>query len=325
MGVFDISGNNLQNTVYDINGNQLQQAYDIEGDALFDTGIITVPDSSTGTYAGYSFTMDNTSNLYLTREVADFMSESPNLQSFCYDSDRDVFYRFDATETVRVYDSSMQLLRTVTMPSIAGHNNDATYFNGKVYMTSGIAIDVGIWVWDVVANTVTSIPVNGVVQPTNGSLRMMAGIFKIEGDNNTFILAYQDYRSDDELHHEPDDMWSIYYYSLSSNNAVLKAEFPWDCYAVQGVAMYDGIIYATCNYQTEDMTAANQYKGILLKVVRTDTWSEIDSLLALGTVEPESLNIYPFGTNPEFMMGVGKYNAVSKIVRFTIPYRLIES
>lgn len=320
MSIYDVNAVPMD-YAYNESGSLLFQAYDINGNPLLGK-IVVKEDASSGTDSGYYYTMVGSANTYVMRQVANFMGESPNYQSLCYDSDRNVFYRFDATTTVRVYDASMTLTGTITLPSRAGHNNDSTYYNGIVYMPTGVSTTLGLWAWDVVNNTVSNLPISGVTQPTNGSARIMAGVFKLTDDADTIALVYQDYRSDNELYHAPDDMWSIYYYSLSSGIATLKAEFPWDCYAVQGAAVYDGILYVTCNLQTADQTAPNDYKGVLLKAVRTDTWEELPSLKSFGAVEPEGLNIYPFGTDNEFMMGLAKYQTVSKMVRFTIPYRL---
>ena len=322
MGVYFINGTDLENTAYDLTGSLLSQAYDIDGNELFDDGakrVIIVSDDSTGQASGYNLMMQTTGDTYILREVVDFLSDSPNFQSFCYDSLNNVFYKFDASTTVKIYNTNMQKIGTITLSSTAGHNNDAYYDNGKVYMPDGQEYIDGIYVWNVSANTVTHIRVTGISQPSNGSTRAVEALCGAQTEGYLYLLT-RDFTSN-ALVHDPDDKLAVYLYNMSTNEAVLQAEFPWDCVYLQGAALYNDILYVACNTQTYG--DAGNYAGITLKAIRTDKWEQLNSLVLSGNVEPESLNVYPLSDTPQLMMGIGKYQVVSEETRFTIPYRLV--
>lgn len=322
MPVYNLSGTRLF-SVYNISGVALSQAYDIQGNELLDS-IIVNDDDSIGTPSGYSLTANLSAKTYVLRMLADFNSPYQICQSFCYNPDLQRFYKFDGTTTVKVYDSSMSLVETVTLPSSPGHTNDACYYNGNIYFPSGyfgipVADATKLYVWGISANTISSININGIEQPTNGSERFIAGICETERNSGKLYLVCQDATSD-ELVHTSGDKLSVYEYIISSGTCVLKGEFSWDCVYVQGATMYDGILYVACNTQTT--TSASNYKGITLKAIRTDTWSLVDELTCAGNFEPEGMDTIPIDSKYELSMGMNKYQALSQVVRFTPPYSL---
>ena len=322
MSIYNLSGENLNDIGYDVTGALLSQAYDIEANELFDGSqynLNIIPDESSGTASGYTFAMQNSGNTYIMREVVDFSTDSYALQSFCYDYDNNLYYKFDASTTVRVYSPAMQKINTITMPQSAGHNNDACYHNGSIYLPNDNTPSSSIYVWNIANNTVQTISISGILQPSNGSNRGVEAICEKARGSGEFYLVCRDSWSD-SLYHDTNDKLSVYLFDLSTGNAVLQAEFPWDCVFLQGATFLDGILYCACNTQTTG--SAGNYVGITLKAIRTDTWVQLDSLISSGNYEPEGLDVIPQGNKQEIMMGMGKYMTISKIVRFTSPYKL---
>lgn len=315
MGVYDIDGNATA-TVYGVDGNLLGQVYDISGNELLG-GLIIHPDSSTGTSSGYTLESAETGNDYVLRLLVNFTPVTDELQSFCYDPDNGLYYKFNASTTVKVFNQNMENVSTVTMPSSAGHNNDACYYNGNIYFPNSDTTT--LYVWNVANNTVTTASISGISQPINGSTRMVDAICETSRNSGKFYLVCRDKHTTD-IDHQADDKLSVYYYDLSTGVATLQAEYPWDCVYVQGSTVMDGILYVTCNTQTTG--SASNYTGITVKAIRTDTWQYVDTLTVSGNFEPEGMDTIPIGTGYELMMGVGKYHQISEAVRFTVPYSL---
>lgn len=323
MSVYDVSGKSLQ-AVYKIDGTQLVDCYDIDGMGLLT--LATNTDSSTGTSTGYSLTSEETKNQYVLRQVINFrdVATGNSLQSFVYDYTNATYYKFDASTTVYVFNSSLALTGSVTLPSSAGHNNDGCYHDGKIYLPSGYhgvgATDgTKLFVWSISQNTVATMAVNGIVQPQNGSTRFIAGVCETERNSGKLYIACTDGKPS-ELEHDANDKLSIYEYDISSGVCTLKAEFPWDCVYLQGVTCYEGILYAACNTQTTG-TASN-YKGITIKCIRTDTWAHFDTLTVDGTFEPEGMDVFPANGVWEISVGMGHWGTMQQTARFTPPYEL---
>lgn len=316
MAVYDIAGVSLS-SVYDVNGQELTQCYDIDGNALLPVDLIINEDASTGTSSGYVLTSAETANQYVMRMVVDFGS-SGSLQSFCYDYDNERFYKFDASTTVQIYNSSLELIQTITLPQSAGHNNDSVYYDGKIYQPD---IDQPrVYIWNISANTVSTKTITGIVDPPNGSTRECGGLCETSRGTGLFYIACRDVYTSD-IDHQPGDKLSIYEWNSTTGVATLKAEFPWDCVYVQGATCLDGILYVTCNTQTTG--AASNYTGITVKAIRTDTWELIDELVVSGDFEPEGLDFIPADGGLEIMMGMGRWSRMHQAVRFTIPYQLV--
>lgn len=324
MPVHNINGVQIY-SVNNVDGNLLNQAYDVYGNELLDTIIIN-DDDSTGTSSGYSLTANLIAKTYVLRMLADFNSPYQTLQSFCYNPDLQRFYKFDGTTTVKAYDSSMSLVETVTLPSSPGHTNDACYYNGNIYFPSGyfgvpVADATKLYVWGISSNTISTININGIEQPTNGSERFIAGVCETERNSGKLYLVCQDATSN-ELVHASGDKLSVYEYNIAAGTCTLKGEFEWDCVYVQGATMYDGVLYVACNTQTT--ISASNYTGITLKSIRTDLWTLADELTCAGNFEPEGMDTIPIGTKNELSMGMNKYQALAQVVRFTPPFSLVE-
>ena len=301
-----------------MSGNHLSQAYNINGNELFETLVINT-DSSTGTSTGYSLESDLTGNDYVLRFMVEFVPISDTLQSFCYDPDNELFYKFNSSTTVKVYDSSMDYIESITLPSSAGHNNDACYYNGNIYFPNHDTTT--LYVWNIANNTVSTISVSGISQPPNGSTRQIDALCETSRNSGEFYLVCRDVYTN-ELVHQSDDKLSVYSYNLATGNATLMGEYPWDCVYVQGATLLDGVLYVACNTQTTG--SASNYTGITVKAIRTDSWTYIDTLTVSGNFEPEGMDTVPIGTGYELMMGIGKYRTISEEVRFTAPYSLVE-
>lgn len=325
MPVFDLSGNTLP-AAYSCDGAVLSNCYDLDGNELLDRLVVNA-DASTGTSTGYSLTSEERGNAYVLRQAINFrdVATGNSLQAFVYDYTNDTYYKFDASTTVYVFDSSLALTGSVTLPSSSGHNNDGCYYDGKIYMPSGYfgASETDwtkLFVWSIAQNTVTAIDVNGIVQPQNGSTRIIMGVCETARNSGKLYLVCQDCTSS-ELVHDADDKLSVYEYDIASGSCTLKAEFPWDCVYVQGATVYAGILYVACNTQTTG--APNNYKGITIKCVRTDTWQMVDKLTADGTFEPEGMDVFPADGEQEIAVGIGHYGTMQQTARFTPPYELV--
>lgn len=324
MSVYDVFGEYLQ-AVHKIDGTQLIDCYDIDGTGLL-LNLATNADSSTGTSTGYSLTSDKTENEYVLRQVVNFrdVATGNSLQSFVYNYDNQTYYKLDASKTVYVFDSSLSLTGSVTLPSDAGHNNDACYYDGKIYLPSGYfgasaANGTKLFVWDIAQNTVTDVAVSGITQPQNGSTRVIVGVCETAPDSGKLYLVCQDCTGS-ELVHDADDKMAVYEYDIKSGTCTLQAEFPWDCVYVQGATAYAGILYVACNTQTTG-TASN-YKGITIKCIRTDTWAHFDTLTVEGTFEPEGMDVFPADGGQEIAVGMGHWGTMQQTARFTPPYEL---
>ena len=315
MAVYDVEGNNLNDIAYSLEGRQLIKAYDLEGNELINAGLIINDDKSTGTSIGYDLTSEKTAKTYTLRQVIDFLSDSYSYQSFCYDNDNNLYYKFEGDTTVKVYNSSMVKTNTITLPSSAGHNNDSCYYNGNIYFPNANITD--LYVWNIANNSVSSLTITGISQPSNGSTRKVDALCN-KASGELYLITRDAYT--DDLTHQSDDKLGVYSYDISTGVATLLAEFTWDCVYVQGSTYYNGVLYVVCNTQTTGSTS--NYAGITLKVIRTDTWELVDELTVSGSFEPEGLDIIPVDNTYEIMMGIGKYSEMSKAVRYTIPYEL---
>ena len=319
MAVYDVHGTDLLDTVNDVTGAIAVEAYDLEGSQLFESFSVN-EDSSTGTSTGYELSSSLTSNDYVLRLLVNFTPVSDTLQSFCYDYDNELYYKFNASTTVKVYDANMDNTDTITMPLSAGHNNDACYYNGNIYFPNNDAST--LYIWKLSNNTVDTAAISGISQPANGSTRGIDAICETSRNSGEFYLIGRDVYTN-ELVHQSDDKLSVYIYDVSTGVATLLAEYPWDCVYVQGAAVLDGILYVACNTQTTG--SASNYTGITVKAIRTDTWAYIDTLVCSGNFEPEGMDVTPAGEGFELMMGIGKYNQISMDTRFTAPYSLEEA
>lgn len=319
MPVYKYDGASLNHTAYKVDGSLLAECYDIAGNELFGSvdEIVTNDDSSTGTSSGYSLTSDSTSKAYVLRMLANFISDSGSFQSFGYDYDNGLYYRFDASTTVKAYNQNGEKVQTITMPQSAGHNNDAAYYNGNFYMPS--LGENSLYVWNISGNVVSTIPVTGIQQPLNGSIRKDAALCEKNRGSKKLYIVCQDFYTTD-IDHQADDKMTVYEYDLDTQVATLKADYPWDCVYIQGATCFNGILYVACNTQTTG--AANNYKGITIKCIRTDTWELFDELVCAGNFEPEGMDVVPVVNGYELMVGMGHWGTMRQAVRFTPPYEL---
>lgn len=319
MSVYDVNGNDLRGIVYDANGELLEQAYDAEGNPLIGYILVENIDNSSGEASGYSLTSTANGKNYILRRVINFYTDvHNNYQSFVYDYDNGLYYKFYEGTTVYAYNSEMQKVRTITMPSDAGHKNDGVYYDGSIYFSNLNANN--LYAWNITNNTVSSLPITGIAQPGNGSTRECDAICVDLAKRGKLYLICRDVYTNG-LVHQASDKLSIYEYTISTKKATLLAEFPWDCVYVQGATYYKGIIYVACNTQTT--SSASNYKGITVKCIRTDTWELIDKLTVSGSFEPEGMDIASVDSNYQLMMGMAKYDAMAQAVRFTPPYELV--
>lgn len=329
MGVYDISGADLQNTAYDVDGSLLSQAYDIDGNEVYseppvEPVVELVSDYATGQYYGYSFHVANLGNEYKTYDILNVLQYDYNLQSFGYDPDTERFYEFDESNKIRVYDKNFNHLELLYNYDLNGHCNDTVYYNGKFYFPDIEPTKYVYW-WNVADNTAGALPVYGIEQPLNGSTRCMAAI--CETENRTpgkFYLVCADYaESGGAYWHRPDDKLSIYLYDLNTHTATLQKEFLWtEDRFLQGAYVYDGILYAACNKMPPQ---GGRSVGIVFRAYNLSKNEVLNALSMDCELEPEGLGFYPFSASnePQFMFGVGEYATDSEIIRCAIPYRIV--
>lgn len=320
MAVYDADGTVLS-AVYDADGVRLYQAYDANGNPLMSSpyNLVSVDDDSTGTESGYILTSSENSKTYVLRQLADW--GTVEFQSVIMNTDDSEFYRMGTTATVNRFSEVMSSLGTITLASTGGHKNDAVYHNGKMYMLDGTASDSkALYIWDTIGASVTSITLP-VSNNLNGSLRIVAGISKSDTDGYLYLVTRDQYNSND-ISHQNGDVMCVYRYDVANNTVTLIHTYPWDCVYVQGATYYKGILFVTCNTQTTG--SASNYTGITVKCIRTDTWELIDELTCTGNFEPEGMDTVDFTEyGSELTMGIGRWNAIAKFVRFTPPYELL--
>lgn len=323
MAIYNKDGHEIQ-TVYNTDGLMLEQCYDKAGAELIESSVTVNQDTSTGTASGYVLSAEKSGMDYVLRTVNNFEPYQV-VQYFGYNRDNGNFYKFDGTTTVDVFNAEMDKIGSITLPSPPGHTNDGCYYGGKFYLPSGyfgvqVANATKIYAWDIASNTIETISVSGISQPSNGSLRMIAAICETERNSGKLYLVCTDSTSS-ELVHANGDKLSVYEHIIASGATTLMAELPWDCVYAQGATALDGILYVVCNTQTTGQ--ASNYKGITLKVIRTDLWKHIDTLTCGGLFEPEGMDCVPIGNGWELETSLNNYGQMAKVARFTPPYSLV--
>lgn len=308
-------------TAFDIDAISLNQAYDIHGNPLFNSGVQIVQNHSSGTGSGYSFRFSNMEYSYPLFDVVDFLTDSSSYQSFVYNPDKNQFYKFDASTTVKVYNSALQNISTITLPTSAGHTGDACYYDGKIFFPADIDFNLDeLPVWDIENNTINLLPVIGIPAPESPvEYRVMGGICNVPNEPGLLYLVYAD-RLSNAVEHDPKEKFLIYKYNINTHEAEQMGEYVWDCVYLQGSTVIDGILYAACNSPTTG--SPGNYTGITLKAFRTDTWEELQYLTLNGSLEPEGMDVYPYNEG-EIMMGIAHYGSLAKATRFSAPYKLV--
>lgn len=318
---------------YNVDSEIIRQAFEIDGAALpssyKNNGVecpyfIVNDDDSTGTDSGYTLASQrDVSKEYILRVVVNMLPEG-NAQSLGYDFGTGKYYRFDTSTSVVEYNANLEKIGTITLPSNIGHKNDVCYHDGEFYFPGGyFGADVStgkkVYKWNPTTNTVGDIDVIGITQPTNGSIRVIMGITEQYIGSEKLYIVTQDNTSSELLHKE-DDKMCVYELDLLTHEATLLSESPWDCVYIQGAVSYEGILYVACNTQTTG--AASNYKGVTMKVLRTDNWIKIDDLISEDNYEPEGMGIVPSNNGYELEMALGHWATLCTALRFTPPYRI---
>lgn len=247
------------------------------------------------------------------------------LQSFAIDIDNGIGYAFgwynNASKAIKFDLSTKRELERINKPD-SGHDNDAVFVNGNVYIASADkrSDDVAslLYKWNIEENTVTKINVSGVIgKPENGSRRIISGICSAENnpENLYIVTTDHDYNLPFDGMHKEDDYLSIYYYSPQNNTGYLLWRAKWDELYVQGATAVNDIMYIACNHQH---TSTEGYKGIVIKVIDLVARMQVDEIEFIGDFEPESINhVYEDG-NLYLLLGIAKYNSFSKVVKIKI-------
>lgn len=247
------------------------------------------------------------------------------LQSFAIDIGNNIGYAFgwynNASKAIKFDLSTKRELERINKPD-SGHDNDAVFVNGNVYIASADkrSDDVAslLYKWNIEENTVTKINVSGVIgKPENGSRRIISGICSAENnpENLYIVTTDHDYNLPFDGMHKEDDYLSIYYYSPQNNTGYLLWRSKWDELYVQGATAVNDIMYIACNHQH---TSTEGYKGIVIKVIDLVARMQVDEIEFIGDFEPESINhVYENG-NLYLLLGIAKYNSFSKVVKIKI-------
>ena len=319
MGAYNVSGDSiLLANLYTVGAESINQAYDVDGNALYDsTGVIVHNDSSTGTSTGYGLLSGLTGKTYVLRQLVNLRTASayPDaFQSFIRDTTSNLFYKFMGSTNIEKFNADMTLNSSITV-SDSGHDNDGAYYNGVFYLPDGSGKT--LYTLNTSNNSVASSTISAIQDPSNGSTRLLCA--NCVYDTGKLYLVCTD-RYTSELVHQTGDKLSVYSYDISSGTVTLLAELPWDCVYCQGCAYYGGMLYVTCNSPTTG--SASNYTGITVKCIRTDTWALYDELTVSGNFEPEGMDTVPVTNGSQLTMGMGKYNVMSQVAYFTIPYEL---
>ncbi|VNH38443.1 Uncharacterised protein [Streptococcus pneumoniae] len=247
------------------------------------------------------------------------------LQSFAIDIGNNIGYAFgwynNTSKAIKFDLSTKRELERINKPD-SGHDNDAVFVNGNVYIASADkrSDDVAslLYKWNIEENTVTKINVSGVIgKPENGSRRIISGICSAENnpENLYIVTTDHDYNLPFDGMHKEDDYLSIYYYSPQNNTGYLLWRSKWDELYVQGATAVNDIMYIACNHQH---TSTEGYKGIVIKVIDLVARMQVDEIELIGDFEPESINhVYENG-NLYLLLGIAKYNSFSKVVKIKI-------
>lgn len=295
-------------SLYDVYGNQIDvgNSYHNHNFATLFPNLVE---------SGYSFSSDKVGECNSVK-LLDFNAAS--LQSVGYDYENGHFYKFADNTTVLKFNEKLQQLATITLPSTAGHCNDACYYSGKFYLAEVDKTKDILYEWNIQSNTVRAITLNGISNPSNGSVRYLAGVCEAERGTGKLYLVTQDRYGTSDIDHQDGDKMAVYLYDIANNTTSLIAEYDWDCVYVQGCTCVNGILYVACNTATTG--AANNYKGITIKVFDTLGWQMIDEMSCAGNFEPEGMDFIQNGTENYLSVGIGHYGTIAIDVLFRAPY-----
>lgn len=281
-------------------------------------------DSNASNQSGlYGIRKSNISKRYPTETLVDIGTEG--LQSFVIDVANNVGYAFgwynNASRAIKFDLSTKSEIERITKQD-TGHDNDAVFVDGNVYIASADQRSdetaSALYKWNIQQNAVTAIDVSGVIgKNTNGSRRIISGICSAENipENLYIVTTDHDYSLPFDGMHKADDYLSVYYYNSADNSGYLVWRMKWDEMYVQGATAVNDIMYIACNRQH---TSSEGYKGIVIKVVDLVARMQVDEIELIGDFEPESINhVYENG-NLYLVLGIAKYNSFSKVVKMKI-------
>ena len=213
------------------------------------------------------------------------------MQSIAVDRDSRVFYilRGNAGSEVYKYDLYGNRLDTITTKGNTGHDNDACYINGKIYIAGASSNTSNkLYVWDIAAGTTTELDVTSIPNNPNGSHRVLYGV--CQKDNNSLYLVCIDLDPNDELNVKNDDVISVYTYNISSGNISLVTTFHRDIVYIQGCTYVNGLLYISGNIMTT--VSPSNYDGTSIKIVDMSDNSILNEIKFSGSFENEGLDFY---------------------------------
>lgn len=269
----------------------------------------------------YGIQKSNISKRYPTTLVAELGKEG--FQSCAFDHANDTFYKFgwfdNASKAIKYRLSTGEELARIAKGD-TGHDNDAVYINGKVYI-AGVDKRTkegarALFKWDIASNKVTSIDTSRIPEPNNGSWRCVAAVCQFEDTENLYVICTDhNYNEAFEGTHNSGDMLSVHFLNPTTGATYLAWQMPWDEMYVQGATCVNDIMYVACNKM---VLPGQPYVGITIKVIDLVARMQVDEIQFIGNYEPESLNhVYENG-NLYLLLGVAKYNSFSKVVKIKI-------
>ena len=271
----------------------------------------------------YAIRKSDISKRYPTETLVDIGTEG--LQSFAIDVANNVGYAFgwynNASRAIKFDLSTKSEIERITKQD-TGHDNDAVFVDGNVYIASADQKSdeaaSTFYKWNIQQNIVTAIDASDVIgKNTNGSRRIIGGICSAENnpENLYLVTVDHDYSLPFDGMHKTDDYLSVYYYDSAQKSGYLVWRMKWDEMYVQGATAVNDIMYIACNRQH---TSSEGYKGIVIKVVDLVARVQVDEIELIGDFEPESLNhVYENG-DLYLLLGIAKYNSFSKVIKMKI-------
>lgn len=269
----------------------------------------------------YGFLRSSISKRYPLRDVADFGKEG--FQSCAIDKESGVFYKFgwfdNASKAIKYRLSDGKELERITKPD-TGHDNDAVFINGNVYIAGAdTRTEDGarsLFKWNISSNTVDKLDTSFIASPNNGSWRCVVGVCQYENKESLYVVTTDhDYTLQFDGVHKYGDMLSVYYYDPATKSNYLAWQMPWDELYVQGATCINDIMYIACNKQR---LPNGTYTGITIKIIDLVARMQVDEIEIIGDFEPESINYVEQNDKLELLMGLAKYDKLSKLVRFTL-------
>lgn len=241
----------------------------------------------------------------------------PNFQSFFYHPTKRKVYKLEGDTNFVEYGMDGAMIEILTKPP-TGHDNDCCFDGTNLYISGGTVDNnpISLYRWDLTSSTATLLNIaSKVTSNSNGSTLVLAAVCEEYHQSENLYLVFTDYYRGTE--HRTDDKLTIYRYHKTNETITKCAELEWDCVYVQGACCVNNYLYVACNQQTD--TPSN-YKGIEIKIIDMNSGQLVDKIMINGQFEPEGMDVTVENGVSYIWFGIGKYQVISKILKFVAPY-----